>query len=259
MNETRVRDDAPPVSGRDFYDRLYHRGLELEAEWLDRSARQKAQAIETLLDRTGVRPDSIAELGCGTGAVIRELHRRNVARRYVAMDYSAPALDHLREKDSGIEVRQCDIMQIEPAREQFDVVVLSHVLEHLEDPLALLKKIRQVLNFRLLIAEVPLEALPLCRLKLHILGRERDNTGHVQFYTPQTFERLIESSGLQIIERHAYVPLFDQDTIRFIARKEGYGRAAYIRKTLTGRILPRILKPVWLRYYYGHHAVACRG
>lgn len=83
-------------SGRDHYEAAYLDALERQAEWLCRGAGQKADSVERLLHRNRIKPESILELGCGTGAVIGELQQREVARHYYGIDYSAPAIDYLK-------------------------------------------------------------------------------------------------------------------------------------------------------------------
>jgi methylase of polypeptide subunit release factors len=99
----------PGISGRDYYESLYASELDQEAEWLRRSAAYKVDSIETLLARHSISAQTIVELGCGTGAVIRECRRRTLARRYVAVDYSPDAIGYLRANAPEIEVIQADI------------------------------------------------------------------------------------------------------------------------------------------------------
>jgi 2-polyprenyl-3-methyl-5-hydroxy-6-metoxy-1,4-benzoquinol methylase len=172
------------VSGRDHYAEIYQTELELEAEWLRYGAVGKVDSVETLRDRHGVKPITLLELGCGTGAVITECQRRGLGREFTAVDYSTQAIDYLESHSHGIHCVTADIT--DPAftfNYSFDVVILSHVLEHLEDPLKFLQSMIAKVRFRYLVAEVPLEDLLASRIKNLVRDRKRNVAEHVQFFT----------------------------------------------------------------------------
>jgi SAM-dependent methyltransferase len=73
------------------------------------------------------------ELGCGTGAVIRECYRRALARRYIGVDYSAEAIAYLQTNAPQIEAIRADITSPDFLIPEVDVVYLRHVIEHLDD------------------------------------------------------------------------------------------------------------------------------
>src|SRR5215831_12625497 len=142
-------------SGRDQFDAIYRKDLSTEAEWLCMGAPDKTDSIGILLERCNVEPGSILELGCGTGAVIKECQRREYAKKYIAIDYSEPAIQYLRNNSEGIDVRSGDITSRSfSVSEHFDVVVLSHVIEHLDEPGKILAALSRI-DYSYLVAEVP--------------------------------------------------------------------------------------------------------
>jgi SAM-dependent methyltransferase len=245
------------TSGRDFYASHYRDRLVREAEWLRRGATQKADSVERLLRCNGIEPDSILELGCGTGAVITQLQSRGLARRYYGVDYSEEAIAYLKSAAPAIECAVADITETpDPfGEESFDVVVLSHTVEHLEEPLRFLEAIRPI-PFDHLIVEVPLENLFFGRMKSALSDRSRNPAGHVQFFTRRSFRKLVADAGYVIADERVYAPWFDDATLEF-----AYGSDRAIRrvhKRLTEQYLPRAIGPLWTRVYHAHHAVLCR-
>ena len=164
------------VSGpalEEHYQRQYRIGLESEAEWLHRTATDKVDSIHYLLKNSSIIPHSILEVGCGPGAVLRECQRREIGQKHVGLDYSEEALDYLRRNSEGIDTIRADIRSPDFAVEEpFDLVVLSHVLEHLQDPGVCLQSIVRRVDFSYLILEVPLEDLFLNNLISWFRGRE---------------------------------------------------------------------------------------
>jgi SAM-dependent methyltransferase len=244
------------VCGRDYYESLYHTQVVAEAEWLRRGAIEKANSIEQLLNNHGIHPTTLMELGCGTGAVIRECQTRGLAQRYIAADYSTEALQYLKGSTTNIETICTDITVPGTLPRQVDVVIVSHVLEHLEAPAVFLQSLRHI-EFSYLIAEVPLEDLFAGRLKSRIWDRTRNISGHVQFFTAPSFRRLLACNGFSVIGERTYVPILDRDTIEFVSRKNSANRLQRMRMTITNFYLPSLLESLWAKFYYAHHAVLC--
>jgi SAM-dependent methyltransferase len=245
------------ISGRDYYKSLYSSELDQEAEWLRRGAENKVDSIQTLLKSRSISPQTILELGCGTGAVICECRRRAVASRYIAVDYSPDAIGYLRSHAPEIEAIQADITAPGFSMpDPVDVVYLTHVIEHLDDPDAFLRGALRNLKFKYLIAEVPLEDLAAGKLKNLVRDRRVNVSGHVQFFTATSFERLLKAHGLKIIDRCRYVPFHSLETIRFLKEKDQLSPLG-VSRMIASSVLTRALYPFWARLYYSHYAVLC--
>lgn len=249
---------TPEISGRDYYRSLYQSDLEFEAQWLSYGAAQKTDSIEMLLRRNQIQPKGILELGCGTGAVILECQRRRLAEQFSAVDYSEDAISYLRSHSSGIECRVADITDSAGVLDQHvDVVVLSHVLEHLEHPFQFLKSVTDRIAFRYLICEVPLEDLCASRIKNLFRDRTRSVAGHVQFFTGASFGKLLQSAGLTLKDKRRYVSVVRPEVMEFVARKEGRSPAGTLLKKALWWYFPRAFGPLWSRLYMANLAVLC--
>jgi SAM-dependent methyltransferase len=248
---------SPEITGKEHYQKIYKDDLADQAEWLRRGAREKVDSIERLLKENDIRPRTILELGCGTGAVIMECQRRGLADQYTAVDYSHEAIGHLGGVSCGINCIVADITATPPLSLKCDVLILSHVIEHLEAPAKFLESVRN-LHFLYLIAEVPLEDLLAGKVKAMFSDRTRNTAGHVQFFTGESFRRLLVSTGFDILNTRRYVPILSLDTIRFVCKKNGWGLMRQIRmRMVSGCILP-LLSPLWSKIYYAHYAALCR-
>jgi SAM-dependent methyltransferase len=247
------------VSGKDHYRRLYQTGLEEQNRWLEFGAGQKVDSVQLLMERNGIEAHSILELGAGTGAVIKECLRRGLGKHYAAVDYSPEAIAFLARSAPGVETVVADITGPEFSLDRsFDLIILSHVLEHLEEPDHFLMSLER-LRWRYLVAEVPLEHLLAGRLKRLIKGEAPGReAGHVQFFTASTFENLLTANRLAIIDRRRYVPLSNLDMIRSMCSRNGGSRLNYLRNTLTAYYIPKCASSLSSRLYYAHYAALCR-
>ena len=189
--------------GRDlagFYDSAYARGGERHARWRDLGARGKADHIETLA------PDArrVVEVGCGDGALLAELSRRGFGESLAGFDISEAAVDLARARSIPHVTRldRFDGHVLPAADGAFDLGVLSHVIEHVPEPVPLLRETARVA--RRLVVEVPLERNLSGR---RAVSQERSSeSGHLDALDRDATRALIEQAGLRV-ERELLDPL----------------------------------------------------
>lgn len=245
------------VSGAEFYRRLYRSNLPWSVEWLHAGAANKVFTVETLLSRAGLTVNRLCELGCGTGAVLRRCRELGIGSEWFGVDYSGDCIAHLAAEQPEIHTVVGDASSGCPFQgTHFEVLLLTHVAEHLEDPAALLKSLRQWSYGHLLI-EVPLENLPLLRLKCKLFGRN-NAAGHVQFFDAESFRNLLLRAGFEIVGEYRYAPVLPRSVYRRMLALNRIGYAGYVTKLLSGHLLPRLLGSFWTNWYYAHHAILCK-
>lgn len=127
----------PMVPGSpEFYEWLssfdqYHAGVRWEHKLLARRLRETE------------RPIRVLELGCGIGLFLKLLaDAPNVSA--VGIDNSHNSVEIARR--NGIDARHMSLDEMIDKGERFDVVVLSHVLEHIPYPIETLKRIKALLE-----------------------------------------------------------------------------------------------------------------
>jgi SAM-dependent methyltransferase len=243
-------------TGRDQYSAIYGAQLEAEAKWLAIGAVEKANSIERLVLARISHPKRIVELGAGTGAIIAELQRRNFADVYVAVDYSTDATNYMKRNLTNVEVLRADIVE-EPIYGAFDVVVVSHVLEHLENPDNFLAALVRNLDFRFAVIECPLEDLAASRLKNLFRNRADNRAGHVQFFNRRSLSAVLRRH-LKIVDSRHYCSWASSETVQFLANKDALPLHKHWIKHLTLGVLPRIAAPLWKRYWIGNYALLCQ-
>lgn len=250
-------DDSASSLGKDRYAEKYRDDVALQAKWLNFGAIEKTNSIQMLLERNAIKPRTLLELGCGTGAILQECQRRGLAEAYSGIDYSEDAIAYLKAHVPGVTAYAADIMKDDLfTQDTFDVVIISHVLEHLEAPHDLLTSLLTKVKFTYLIAEVPLEDLLLIRFRSRIWGRPGVQAGHVQVYTQRSFEALLTSSGFEIIDRRQYLPIPTRESLELVRIRNNEPGIVHQRRLL-GRYLQISLYPLWKRLYYAHHACLC--
>jgi 2-polyprenyl-3-methyl-5-hydroxy-6-metoxy-1,4-benzoquinol methylase len=90
-----------------------------------------------LSPKFGIKPEArVLDVGCGAGDLITVLLRAGIDVTGIELNDAAVADAQLR----GLPVRKADLRELIAKRSgKFDVVILSHVLEHVRDPVAFLR------------------------------------------------------------------------------------------------------------------------
>lgn len=82
------------------------------------------------------------EIGCGSGELLRGLTQVGWDAEGIEVD---PIAAQLAREVSGQPVREGDFRKLALQNGSYDLIVLNHVLEHLEDPIIALKRTRELL------------------------------------------------------------------------------------------------------------------
>ena len=124
----------------------------------------------------------LIDFGGGKGRLLGEFIKRGT---------TCSIIDYQNEVTSGANYLGCDPSRLEP--HQAEVVICSHVIEHLADPLSDLKSLSRLLDQNgVIYIEVPLEVWKKCPPKM-------DPVTHINFFTKQSMSSLIQQAGLQIV------------------------------------------------------------
>jgi SAM-dependent methyltransferase len=178
------------VSTREFYEAGYAVADERMGRWRAIGARSKAAHVERLCAEIDVRPHTVVEIGCGDGAVLAEM----AARGWVVdgFELSENAAKAARNRRVARKVETFDGEHVPAQTDEYDLAVLSHVLEHVPDPLPLLKEAARV--GRHVLVEVPLEDNRSARRPAK--RRLSEEAGHLHAFKRADILRLLKEAGL---------------------------------------------------------------
>lgn len=153
------------------------------------------------------------EIGCGRGATGRAALDQGKAGYYFGVELDPEAAAAARTCLSGVLCGNIEEADLEAIGGDYDVLILSEVLEHLVDPWTTLSRLTSRLRPGALVyASSP--NVSNYRLILDLLrGRFQyaevgvmDRT-HLRWFTPNTFQDLFESAGFQTISVGPVWPL----------------------------------------------------
>jgi SAM-dependent methyltransferase len=181
----------------DFYERSYRSdgNSQKHGRWRQLGAGTKADHVVRLARAIGLEaPTVIAEIGCGDGAVLDELRARGFADARVGYEIS-PAATTLAAQRAGVtEAHLFDGRRVPVRDGAYDLVVGSHVLEHVPHPADLLQEMARI--GRAVIVEVPLEANLSARRRGARAASEA--AGHLHRFSRRQVRHLVEEAGLEV-------------------------------------------------------------
>ena len=212
---------------KDLYSKFY--GNARESEWRRLGAMDKVANLTTLASQ--VPHSSVLEVGAGDGAILRRLDQVGFGEELYGLEISESGVDEIRKKAIPrlAEVQIFDGYRIPYADKRFDLVVLSHVVEHVEHPRMLLYESARVA--RHVFVEVPLEDH--ARMAKDFV---LDFVGHVNFYSPVTIRKLVQSCGFEVLEQR----VIHGSKAGYVFQKGTRGALNYYIKEGLLRVAPRL-------------------
>jgi 2-polyprenyl-3-methyl-5-hydroxy-6-metoxy-1,4-benzoquinol methylase len=164
-------------------------------EWLDR------RKIAKILRACGQRPRSYLDVGCGDGRFLRALERFGVPRsKLYGLELDQAVVDRLRgEGYTGVFRERAEDSASIPDG-QIDLVTMFHVIEHVDDPGAVLRRISRWLSPAGVLAfETPnLESWD-ARIFQRTYWGGYHIPRHWNLFMPATVSRLLDRNGFQVV------------------------------------------------------------
>jgi SAM-dependent methyltransferase len=245
-----------------FYDDAYSRApaeAARSARWRALSAIGKADHVIALCAQAGLWASgqwaeghscTTLEVGCGDGALLCELHRRGFGGALSGVEITQAAVDIARQRAMIGSVQLYDGVHLPAADGAYELGVLSHVLEHVPDPTALLAEVARAC--RAVVVEVPLEANWSARR-----GSKRAHAaevGHLQRLDRDAVRAFVARAGLSIAaELDDPLPL---EVHRFFATSspaQAAGTVKWAVRAGTHRLAPALAR----RAFTLHYACLC--
>jgi SAM-dependent methyltransferase len=249
-----VEDSAALVR---FYDDAYSREpgeAAVYARWRALGALGKADHVVRLCARAGVwaggHPVSTLEVGCGDGALLSELHRRGFGGRLAGVEITQAAVEIAGARPEIESVELYDGAHLPAADGAYELGVVSHVLEHVLDPAALLAEVARAC--RATLVEVPLEA----NWSARRAGKREHaaEVGHLQRLDRDAMRETVKRAGLSIAaELDDPLPLEVHRFFAADARERARADVKWGARAALHRLAPALAR----RLFTVHYACLC--
>ncbi len=156
---------------------------------------------------------TILDVGCGDGLLLEFLCNYSYPRDILGIEKSIEACNIGRRRGlriAPIDIEKWDAPSIPEQRNKWDYIIISEVLEHLKDPIAILQKLAKHTDH--IIITVPNAGFWIERLRLFFGRFPQQSSDHIRFWTFKDFSVFLEAAGfkknittLKVIWKHKWL------------------------------------------------------
>ncbi len=221
-------------------DAMYQNGAYLEnnPSWHVEDSPWKATQIRSILERTGLKPKTVCEIGCGAGEILNQLHLHLGSEvSFVGYELSEAAYRmSLSRQKPGISFVHGDLFE-NPDTTPFDLLLAIDVFEHVEDYYGFLRKCREKATRT--VFNIPLDLSVQTVFRPGALLEERRRVGHLHYFTKETALASLTHAGFQI-EDSALLCMHMEKSYRQVGKKLLNGSRQILSRysrDLTARLL----------------------
>lgn len=237
-----------PEPSEELLSRIYKSTYAYEAHRLIADEkRMRAEALASLiLPKADTKQSTALDIGCMHGHLVRALADLGVRASGVELDEGAVAVC----QRTGLDVtrgslEECNISETR----RFDVVVLSHVLEHIRDVSSTLRQVQRLLtSFGQIVVVVPNSRARTARLSGRYWGYWQVPI-HVHHFNETSMRVLAAQSGMHVtlMRSQGADSLFFLSTVSNLLGLRSEGRLLTSAQRAIIRSTSRILRG-WIRF-----------
>jgi len=179
---------------------IYKRGeyMSNNPTWHVEDSPWKAKQILKIIMSNDLHPNTICEIGCGAGEILRQMHSvmgNDIS--FVGYETAPAAFEMcLQRKTSRLDYRLGDLLEDSSAF--FDIVMAVDVIEHVEDYFSFLRRLKQKAQYKIL--HIPLDLSAQVVLRVAPLKIKRKVVGHIHYFTKDIAVDMLSDVGYEVIE-----------------------------------------------------------
>jgi hypothetical protein len=176
--------------------------LSLNETWHVEDSQWKSKQVLQLITSHNIKANTICEVGCGAGEILVQLFQAlpcNVC--FTGYDIS-PQLQNMWQERENDRIKFINRDFLESA-EHYDILMFIDIIEHIEDYIGFLRKVRDRGNYK--IFSFPLEIFALKAIMSHKYIDSRNKYGHIHYFNKDICVAVLRDLGFKIID-YFYAP-----------------------------------------------------
>lgn len=158
----------------------------------------KAGWIEDMISKNKLNPQTICEIGCGAGEILKILNEKmSGSCSFTGYEISPQAHSICSQKENGsLKFLLMDFLDEEDIF--FDLILIIDVIEHLEDYFSFLRKIKEKGEYKIL--HIPLEFFAMAAIYHNFSINQRKNVGHLHSFSKDTALMMLNELDYEVID-----------------------------------------------------------
>ncbi|MBM9602716.1 class I SAM-dependent methyltransferase [Desulfopila inferna] len=204
--------------------------------WHEEDSYWKSGNIFNMMQENELMPQTVCEVGCGAGEILRQLSFKLPDVQFFGFEISPQAYELAQQKQN--ERVQFFLEDFSQNNEQYyDILLAIDVFEHIEDYYGFLRKVRERAAYK--IFHIPLDiSVQRVLLSKPIMKRRRE-VGHIHYFTKETALATLEDTGYTIVDYSYTASTLDlpAPSLLYSLGKIPLKIAGLLNKDLAARIL----------------------
>lgn len=178
---------------------IYEDGSYLDAnpDWHAADAPFKAAWIARLVDRHQIAPQTIAEVGCGSGEILVDLQHRYPAADFAGYDIS-PQASAINAGKAGPKLQFHQLDFLTAATPTTDLLLAIDVFEHVEDYMGFIRQLKDKAVYK--VFHIPLDLSVQGLLRGNPIMHSRRVVGHLHYFYKDSALATLADCGLEVID-----------------------------------------------------------
>ncbi|MBO0793052.1 MAG: class I SAM-dependent methyltransferase [Ktedonobacteraceae bacterium] len=192
-SDFKVRERLMVVAG--FYtDGQY---LKNNPGWHLDAALWKANAIRRMLQRNHIHPQTVCDVGCGVGEILRLLQQDlEPTSTLLGYDIAPYAIEKAKtQENERLHFKLGDFLEEEKGH--FDLLLMIGVLEHFENLFQVLRDIKEKSEYKMFLLPLDLTLTTVIRNRVINFRHE---AGHLHFFTKDVILAIFKDLGYEVID-----------------------------------------------------------
>ncbi len=173
--------------------------LKTTQTWHAEDSPWKADQIIRIIGDNHLHPRAIAEIGCGVGAILDELSKKEYLRgvQFSGYDISPQAIELARHRENASVRFFHEDLLLQTNAKYFDVLLVIDVLEHISDYIGFLEKCKARADYK--IFHIPLE-IHVSSVLRNVFIDSRYTLGHLHYFTADSAIATLKDAGHEIVD-----------------------------------------------------------
>lgn len=170
--------------------------LQHNPTWHTENSAWKAQQVAKILDRNGLSPATVHEVGCGAGEVLLTLLQHYPDARGIGFDVSPQAIALCIPKETPrVEFRLGYLLE---QTIRAELLLVIDVIEHVEDYIGFARRLGDHADH--VVFHIPLDLSAQALLRGYPFPKARREIGHLHYFTRDTALDTVRDAGYEVID-----------------------------------------------------------
>lgn len=174
--------------------------------WHLDAAPWKTASILRMLQRNQLSPQTVCDVGCGIGEILRLLQQDFAATcTFLGYDIAPYAIEQAKLRENERLHFKCgDFLQ--EKKDHFDLLLMIGVLEHFENIFQVLRDIKEKSEYKMFLLPLDLSMTAVLRNRVVDFRHE---AGHLHFFTKDVALEIFKDLGYEVIDYFYVLPPLD--------------------------------------------------